>query len=481
MPAIDITTATLTELAALVKARSVSPLELTQAYLDRIARLNPIVNAYITVTTERALADAHRAGDEIAAGQYRGALHGIPIALKDLYATAGIRTTAGSKILADWIPDADSTVARRLREAGSVLLGKLNTHEFAYGGTTNNPHYGPTRNPWNLDCVPGGSSGGSAAAIAASLAAGTMGTDTAGSVRQPASLCGVVGLKPAYGRVSTAGVVPLSWSFDHAGPITRSIQDAALMLQVIAGYDAADSSTVPMPVTDFAAGLGTGVRGMHLGVARSYFFDELEDEVRAVVEAALQIFRDLGAEVRDVELEHVAEGTAGRTYLSGAEARLYHDESLRTRPQDFGADTLARLQREQPDARTLTAGLQACRALATEMRQTMQTVDVLLSPTVPTVAPRIDAPGLRGGPGTPALSAQALLQIRCTAPFNATRLPAISVPCGFSASGLPIGLQIAGRPFDEATVLRVAHAYEQATDWHLRRPSGLEEAMAARN
>jgi len=305
-----------------------------------------------------------------------------------------------------------------------------------------------------------------------------MGTDTAGSIRQPASLCGVVGLKPTYGRVSTAGVVPLSWSFDHAGPITRSVQDAALMLQAVAGYDPTDSATVPMPVPDYTAGLGAGVRGMRLGVARGYFFDELKDEVRAAVEAALLTLRDLGADVQDVELAQVAEGTAGRTLVSGAEARLYHEESLRTRPQDFGADTLARLQRAQPDAQALTAGLQACRALAQEMRQALRTVDALLTPTVPTVAPLINAEGLTAQPGAPALTPQALLQIRCTAPFNATHLPAISIPCGFSAAGLPVGLQIAGRPFDEAMVLRVAHAYEQATDWHLRRPAGIETAAA---
>lgn len=472
MQTTEITTATLAEAAALLRARTLSPLELTQAYLDRIEQVNPTVNAYLTVTLDRAIADARRATDEMAAGHYHGPLHGIPIALKDLYATAGIRTTAGSKILADWMPAADSAVARRLREAGSVLLGKLNTHEFAYGGTTNNPHYGPTRNPWNLDCIPGGSSGGSAAAIAAGLAAGTMGTDTAGSIRQPAALCGVVGLKPTYGRVSKACVVPLSWSFDHAGPITHTVEDAALMLQAVAGYDPADSSTVPMPVPDYTAELRAGARGLRVGVPRSYFFDILEDEVRAAVEAALQTLRGLGAEVRDVELPHVAAGTAGRTQWAGVEARLYHEESLRTRPQDFGADTLARLSREQPDARTLAEGLQACRALTEEMRQALEAVDVLVTPTVPMVAPRIG--------DEPATSTQTLLHIRCTAPFNATLLPAISVPCGLSTTGLPVGLQIAGRPFDEMTVLRVAHAYEQATDWHLRRPPAIEAAAPSK-
>ena len=464
MPATEITGLSLAEAAALLRARELSPLELTEAYLERIERLNPTINAYITVTAERALADARRATEEIAAGSYRGPLHGIPVALKDLYATAGIVTTAGSKILAEWVPEADSTVARRLREAGSVLLGKLNTHEFAYGGTTNNPHYGPTRNPWDLARSPGGSSGGSGAAIISALALGTTGTDTAGSIRIPASYCGVVGLKPTYGRVSKAGVVPLSWSFDHAGPITRTVEDAALMLVTIAGYDPADFSSVPMPVPDYTAELRAGVRGLRVGVPRGYFFESLDEEVGAAVEAALDMLRDLGAEVRDVELPLAAEGAAGRMILSGVEAQLYHAESMRTRPQDFGADVRARLSSEPPEAQAVVAALQACRALAEQMRLVLDDLDVLITPTTSAVATPFEGES----------EAARALRLRCVAPFNATHLPALSLPCGFTAGGLPIGLQIAGRPFDEATVLRAAHAYEQATDWHLRRPVGLE-------
>lgn len=466
----DVLGMSIAQMAAGFRARQFSPLEVTGAYLRRIERVDPAINAHITVTAERARADALRATEELAVGTDRGPLHGIPIALKDLFATAGIRTTAGSKILADWVPETDSTVTRKLHEAGAVLLGKLNTHEFAYGATTNNPHYGPTRNPWDRDRIPGGSSGGSAAAIAAGLAAGTMGSDTGGSIRIPAALCGVVGLKPTFGRVSKAGVLPLSWSFDHAGPITRTVEDAALMLNTIAGYDPADFSTVPMPVPDFTAGLGAGVRGLRIGVPRAYFFDLLDEEVRAAVEAALGVLRDLGASVADVDLPLVAGGAAARIALSATEARLYHDEMIRARPQDFGADVLARLLSEPPSGLAVAEGLRGTRALTEQMRQRLEEFDVFVLPTEPIVAQPIGATHVVVGGQEFALIDTLT---RCVAPFNATHLPALSVPCGFTAAGLPIGLQIAGRPFDEAMVLRVGHAYEQATDWHLRRPTGL--------
>ena len=284
---LDLNGLTIARATQALRTRALSPLELTDAYLQRIAQQNPRVNAYITVTAERALADARRATDELAAGRTRGPLHGIPVALKDLFDTAGIRTTAGAKIHADHVPAADCTVARRLREAGTILLGKLNTHEYAYGVTTNNPHFGPARNPWDLERIPGGSSGGSGAAIAAGLATVTLGTDTGGSIRMPASVCGVVGLKPTYGRVSKACVFPLSYLFDHVGPLTRTVEDAALVLHVIAGYDPADPTTVRTAVDDYTAVLGGGLRGLRIGVPRPFFFAQLDDEFAATVERAL--------------------------------------------------------------------------------------------------------------------------------------------------------------------------------------------------
>ena len=466
MQTTDLALMSIAEAADRIRRREISPVELTEACLRRIEKLNPRLNAYITVTAERALGDARRSAEEIASGTYRGPLHGIPIALKDLYATAGTRTTAGSKILADWVPEADSTVARRLREAGSVLLGKLNTHELAYGVTTDNPHFGPTRNPWNPDCIPGGSSGGSGAATAAGMALGTMGTDTGGSIRIPASLCGVAGLKPTYGRVSKAGVVPLSWSLDHAGPLTRTIEDAALMLQAIAGYDPADASSLRVPIDDYRAALSSGVRGLRVGVPRSYFYDRLDDEVRAAVERALAVLRGLGAEVRNVEISGLQEFLQAGLGVALAEAQEYHAEALRERPQDFGPDVGAILSQPAPSAAQLIGGMRAMYGLTESLRATLETVDVLITPTTPVPATRIGQETVRyGGEDEPVLPAM----IRCTWPFNASRLPALSLPCGFTAAGLPIGLQIAGRPLDEATVLRAGHASEQATDWHLRR------------
>ena len=453
--------------AAALRAGELSPLELTEAYLDRIEALNPRVNAYITVTAERARDDARRATEELAAGRLRGPLHGIPIAHKDLYETAGIRTTGGSKIHADHIPTADSTVARKLREAGTILLGKLNTHEYAYGVTTNNPHYGPTRNPWDLARIPAGSSGGSGAAIAAGLATATTGSDTGGSIRMPASLCGVVGLKPTYGRVSKAGVLPLSWRFDHTGPLTRTVLDAGLMFNAIAGYDPADATSLRLPFEDVTKGIGEGIRGLRVGVPRGYFFDQLEDEVATALAAAITELQRLGAQVCEVDIPGVFEGVWGMFGFVHAEALQIHAHAIEHRLQDFGDDLRAILGSPAPEAATLMLGLRYCDALTVGMRTALESIDVLITPTTPVTAPRIGQETVAyGDTEEPVLHAM----IRCTAPFNATHLPALSLPCGFTRSGLPVGMQIAGRPFDEATVLRVGHAYEQAMDWQQRVP-----------
>ncbi len=463
---LDLHGLTIARAARALRARELSPLELTESYLRRIERLNPHLNAYITVCAERAREDARRATDELSSGKLRGPLHGIPIALKDLYETAGIRTTAGAKIHAKHVPARDCPVAARLRDAGTILLGKLNTHEYAYGVTTNNPHFGPTRNPWNPEHIPGGSSGGSGAAIAAGLATATTGTDTGGSIRMPASVCGVVGLKPTYGRVSKAGVLPLSYLFDHAGPITRTVEDSALLLNAIAGYDPTDPTSVRTPVPDFTAELGAGLRGLRVGVARDYFFDELDPEVETAVEQAIAELRRLGADVRDVAIPGVEAGLGALFGIVLAEAQEIHAASLRARPADFGADVLALLSSPTPDAASLMSGLRQRDALSAAMRVALESVDVLVTPTTPIVAARIGQESIRfGSVEQPVLNAM----IRCTAPFNATGLPALSLPCGFTRAGLPVGLQIAGRPFDEVTVVRVGHAYEQATGWHERR------------
>jgi len=468
MADLDLANLSVARAARALQARELSPLELTDAYLKRIGELNPRLNAYLTVTAERAREDARRAGEELVNGKSRGPLHGIPIAHKDLYETAGIRTTGGARIHADHVPGTDCTVVRKLKEAGTVLLGKLNTHEYAYGVTTNNPHFGPTRNPWDLTRIPAGSSGGSGAAIAAGLAVATTGTDTGGSIRMPASVCGVVGLKPTYGRVSKAGVLPLSYRFDHTGPITRTVEDAALMLNAIAGYDPADATSVRLPAGDATADLRAGVRGLRVGVPRDYFFDHLEDGIAESIESALGELQRLGAEVRDVELPGVEEGVMGVFGFVLAEAQEIHARAIRTRMQDFGPDLQALLGGMAPSIAALMTGLRACDTLTVEVRRLLESVDVLVTPTTPLAAALIgqDTVSYGGMVGDIVLA-----MIRCTAPFNASHLPALSLPCGFTRNGLPIGLQIVGRPFDEAMVLRVGHAYEQATDWHLRTPA----------
>jgi aspartyl-tRNA(Asn)/glutamyl-tRNA(Gln) amidotransferase subunit A len=468
MQVAELTGLTIAEAAEGIRARAISPVELAEAYLARIGRLNPSINAYVTLTADRAREDARRAARQIAAGDYRGPLHGIPIGLKDLYATKGIRTTGGSKILANWVPDADSTAARKLREAGSVLLGKLNTHEFAWGATTNNPHYGPTHNPWALDRVPGGSSGGSGAAIVAGMAAGTLGTDTGGSIRIPAAMCGCVGLKPTFGRVSKKGVVPMSWVLDHPGPITQTVEDAAIILGAIAGYDAGDFATVPMPVPDYRAGLRDGVGGLRVGIPRGFFFDLLNDEVRAAVEVAIGTLRELGAEVRDIEPGFTREKMMEAWTVVVAESQQYHAEAFASRRGDFGADLVATLSTPLPDAVGLAAAYRASYDVKEALRLALEDVDVLVTPTSMRTAPLIGEENpVVAGVTLPVGAALASL----TMPFNISGLPALSLPCGFTQSGLPIGLQVAGRPFDEATVLRAGYAYEQATDWHKRRPA----------
>ncbi len=473
------------EAAQQIERRTLSPVELTRAYLDRIERLNPALNAYVTVTADSALAEARTAEQEIGRGGYRGPLHGIPIALKDLYATRGVRTAAGSKILGDWVPDEDATVTARLRQAGAILLGKTNTHEFAYGATTLNPHFGPSRNPWDTNCITGGSSGGSGAAVAAGIAAMAMGTDTGGSIRCPAALCGTVGLKPTHGRVSTAGIVPLSWSLDHPGPLTRTVEDAALVLDAIAGFDPRDTMTQPVPVQQYRAAARGEVRGMRLGVPRNGFFDASDPEVIAAVEAALATLRDLGAIIEDVDAPEIWNGRAALGEIIMAEARHYHAASLRDRPQDFGADVLARLNRRTDlSAAELVAAFRQQDAAKREAATLLERYDALLTPTVRIPAPRmveerISISPHAEPPGTPAtmgvdengsLAASRAL-LTNTGPFNLTGMPALSVPCGFTAEGLPIGLQIAGRRWDEATVIRIGHVYEQATAWHTRRPA----------
>jgi aspartyl-tRNA(Asn)/glutamyl-tRNA(Gln) amidotransferase subunit A len=448
------------ELGRLLRQKEISSVEVTRECLLRIEKLNPVLNAFITVTAESALAQARAADDEIAQGLWRGPLHGIPIALKDLIDTAGTRTTAGSALYKDRIPTEDAEVLRRLREAGAVIVGKNNLHEFAYGGSSLVSYFGDVHNPWDLGRIAGGSSGGSAAAVVASLCCAAIGTDTAGSIREPAALCGCVGLKPTYGRVSTRGVIPLSPSLDHVGPLAATIADAAIVLQAIAGYDSADITSMDIPVQDYLFALRENSKALRVGVPRSYFYDDLNAEVATAMDEALRVIQTLVAEVVDIQLEVPTDRS-----LQSAESYAVHAENVGKTPELYQAETLRRIR---SGANASAADYIRQRRELEQARRAIGEVfahtDLLVTPTMPMPAPPIA--DLRANPD--ALRPAELRLLRNTRPFNVWGLPAISLPCGFTKNGLPIGLQIAGPHWREDLVLRLAHAYEQATAWHKR-------------
>ena len=466
----DLTGLTLHNAAALVRSRKVSPVELTEACLTRIDALNPKVNAYITITQELAMAQAKEMEAEQKRGQWRGPLHGVPMALKDNIDTAGIRTTGASELFKDRVPADDAEVVRRLKNAGMILLGKLNLHEFAYGGTSTVTYFGAVHNPWNLDRQAGGSSGGPAAALAADMCFGSLGTDTAGSVRIPGSYCGIVGFKPTYGRVSNRGVIPLSWSLDHTGPMTRTVEDAAILLNVIAGYDALDPTTVDVPVVDYTRGLKMPTGKLRIGVPRQPFFNNLDPDVAKAVEDAIGVLRTLTASVADVELPPA--GNPGLVW--GPEIYTYHSKWITETPEKYQPGTRAQILR---DADTKAVGYAQARRQMEVDRRTIDkffaNVDLLVTPTMKTPAPAIVNPnagrGAAGGDGRGRGNAGGGGGGN-TAQFDWYGLPTISIPCGFSSAGLPIGLQISGAHWNETTVIALAHAYEQATQWHTRRP-----------
>jgi aspartyl-tRNA(Asn)/glutamyl-tRNA(Gln) amidotransferase subunit A len=469
MPNSDLTELGIAQAAEQIRSRALSPLDLTRAYLDRIERQDAASRCYITVLRDEALAAAGLAEREAMQGGYRGPLHGIPIALKDLIQTRGVRTTGGARILKDWVPDTDAAVAVRLRQAGAILLGKLNLHEFAFGPTGVNPHFGTPRNPWGIDRMPGGSSSGSGAGVAGFLCAGALGTDSGGSVRIPASLCGIVGLKPTYGRVSRAGVIPLAWSLDHIGPMTRTVEDAALMLQALAGEDPADPSTVPAPVPDYRAALAGGARGLRIGVVRTMFFDRLDPEVRAGVESAAKAIEGLGAAVEEVGLPAIGHAGPAVFAIISAEAMAYHEPYLKTRAKEYGEDVRVRLLAGQFVLATQYLDAQRARQVVrAEVDAALRTYDALLMPTTPIPAPLV---GERAVPVDGVTDDVRAWLTRCTRPINLTGHPALSVPCGLTNAGLPIGLQLVGRYFDEATLLRLGAAYEAVSPMRGKRPT----------
>ncbi len=454
-----------TELAPLIERREVSPVEVVQALLARIAELNDELIAYLHVSGEHALAAAQAAEQEIGAGGYRGPLHGIPVAYKDIYHVQGLPTTAGSKLMAGHIAAEDSTVAAQLRRAGAICLGKLNTIEFASGSME---VFGTARNPWNTSMFPGGSSSGSGVALAAHMAPLATGSDTGGSIRGPASLCGVVGLKPTYGRVSRAGILPLSWSLDHAGPMARSVADTALLLQAMAGPDRHDASAAHQPVPDYSAALSTDLRGVRLGVPRQYYAEDADPEVVAAVRAAITAMEQLGATIHDVDLPSSCFGPSASWAIAYTESFAYHRTNFFARSRDYTHAFLHKVT----GAACLTAeervtAQRVRQVITAEFLAALANVDAIVTPTTAYPAHPI-------GGSSPQSDMRSL-----TRPVSLTGLPALAVPCGFTATGLPVSMQLIGRAWEESTVLRIGHAYERAAGWHTRRAPLTEQVVPA--
>ena len=459
----------LAQAADMVRSREISPVELVQASLNRIRATDDLLRSYITVFEEQALQVAKAAEIMAAAGHDLGPLHGIPIALKDNVALRGSRTTAGSKVLGNWLPQADATVAARLRRAGAIFIGKTNMHEFAWGGTSANPHYGAVRNPWNTERFPAGSSGGSGVAVAARSCYGAVGTDTGGSIRLPSAINGVVGIRPTYGRVSNHGIIPLAWSMDTAGPMTRTVQDCALMFGVMAGHDSHDPASAARPCPDYLAGLNDGVRGLRIGVVPGYFFHHLQPPVHDAVRVALDTFTGLGAQLVDVDIENIHGNISAQLTIESAEPSTYHQRWLRERPQDYGEDVRALL--EVGELLLATHYLQAQRyrtLLRNEFLAAFRKVDVFVCPTLPFTATKLGATTVVIENGVEEDMLSAIMQF--TGVPSLTGLPSMNVPCGFDPDGMPIGMQIIGRPFDEAALFRIGHAFQSVTQFHMRAP-----------
>lgn len=453
MTSSDLAWLDLSEASRQLQRRTISPIDLTKVCLDRIERLNPKLRAFITVTADSALEEAKVAEKEIGEGKWRGPLHGIPMAVKDLIETARVRTTAASRVLEDYVPGSDAPIVQRLKEAGVVLLGKLNLHEFAYGGSSMISHFGIVRNPWNLAHITGGSSSGSAAAVAAALCYGAIGTDTAGSIRLPASYCGIVGLKPSYGLVSTRGIIPLSWTHDHAGPMTRTVADAALVLQAIASYDPNDIYSHRFPAVHYPAAMEEKTSPLRLGVPREFFWEKLDPEVARANQSALKVLDRLTAGSREVAVPIPTD-----TAVFRCEPFVYHQKYLAEHSDQYHPETLRRIHSgEEVTATQCVEGYRKLQELRREILRVFEDVDLLITPTTPILPPTIAA--LDAAPQE--LRPTEILMLRNTRPFNVFGLPSISVPCGFSKSGLPIGMQISGAPGQEGTVLALARRFEE--------------------
>ena len=454
--------------ATMIRAKEITPIELVESHLKRIEETEDQLNSFITIMADEAIDSAKKATDIIFKRKEIGHLHGIPIGLKDLYDTAGIKTTAGSMIYRDRIPNEDASVVTKLKGEGAIIIGKLQMHEFALGSTSINPHDGPARNPWDRSRITGGSSGGSASSVASGQCKGALGTDTGGSIRIPSGLCGIVGLKPTFGRVSRSGVFPLSWTMDTVGPMTRTVEDSALILNVLAGFDPQDPGSANVPSENFASDLGGGIEGVKIAVPQEYFYDIIDDEVSKAVQATQEVFIGLGATVEPIKIPALEHSLAISGTIMLAEAASVHDFNLREKPSEIGDDVRLRLtQGALTSASDYIKAQRARTEFNQQIKEALNKFDVLLSPTVPVGAPKINEQTITvGNLHQPTLS----LLPRLTRPHNICGIPTISIPCGFTQQKTPIGIQIGGRAFDEKLVLRVAHAYESATDWGQSKP-----------
>ena len=471
MPDSELVTLTISELAPRIKAKEISPVELTEAALAQADRLQPTLNSFITILHERARSQAKEQEAALMRGEYRGPLHGIPIGIKDNIATGGIRTTVGTNVLANHVPTEDAFAVSRCQEAGAIILGKENMEEFAAGSTSNNPHYRAVHNPWDLDKIPGGSSGGGGANVAACVTFASLGTDLGGSVRGPANFCGVVGLKQTFGRVSQRGLMVTSFNGDHIGPITRSVRDSALVLQTIAGYDPLDPSTVPVPVPDYTASLDNRLNGLKMGIPTNHYFDLVDPEVEAAVRQAINALAELGVEAREVAIPTME--YAGALRIAGmADSVVTHEPYIDQGRDDYGPNVLYRMLAGQfVLGRDYSKALKVQRLIKEDYARVLQEVDILVTPTSPVVAWPIASETVNlGGVEYPVSGPGAGMTGRCTSPSNATGLPAMTVPCGFTAAGLPIGLQLIGRPFEEPLLFQAANGYEAVSPARGRRP-----------
>lgn len=457
--AFDVERQSITSLSELIRNKEISPVEVIDAYLERTEKVQKWLNPFITILDGQARKAARSAEDEIVNGNYRGPLHGIPFAAKDLFFTAGIRTTCGSKILSDFVPEQNATVIDRLVSAGAILIGKANMHEFAFGTTNLNPHFGDAKNPWDPDRVTGGSSGGSAAAVASSCALLALGTDTGGSIRIPSALCGTVGVKPTFGRISKYGVYPLAWSLDHPGPMTKTASDAAIALGCMVGYDPKDPCSQRKPVEDFTTPLTGEIKGMRVGIPDTFYFNAIDPAVYLQTEKAIESLKNLGATILPVTIPDLEEAATATLVILTAEAAACLEKYHRTRRDDIGRDVRERLDIGAVYLATHYIKSQRIRRKIQEnFARTFTRVDVLVTPGVSIPAPRRDAATVHiDGSDIPV----GVALTRCTRIYNLVGLPSVSVPTGFSEAGLPVGIQVAGKPFDEATILRVADAYQR--------------------